>query len=154
MVKKQKENKMKRNEFKLLLEDWKKNFIVESDLPEVSDDELKGDLEGYFDDGSFKGPGLDDLDHPSHMHSPGDEFLDSDMDSADHSFPSEDTIDRDSQQLSYGQYPEDEHLPSAEFDDDFSSVGVDSPDSSTIDDDNIDNLLPEIDEMGDDDYGF
>ena len=132
---------MKRNEFKLLLEDWKRNFIVESGLP--SNDELKDDIEGYFDDGSFEEPGLDDLGHPSHMHSPDDEFLDSDMDSLDHgghSFPS---LDTHSQQ-SFAQYPGDDEFDSAEFDHDYSSIGGDD----------IDDLLPEIDEMGDDDYGF
>ena len=137
---------MKRNEFKLLLEDWKKNFIVESDLPEISNDELESDLEGYFDDGSFEEPGLDDLGHPSHMHS-------SDYDSQELSLGSDDlenpTYSSDSEEHIdgfSGMYPDDPTYTPG----DHSSIG-----DYNLDGENIDNLLPETDLMdNDDDAGF
>jgi len=138
---------MKRNEFKLLLEDWKKNFIVESGLP-PSNDELKDDLEGYFDDGSFEEPGLDDLGHPSHMHS-------SDYDSQGLSLGPNDLEDSDSTYSSdseehidgfSGMYPDDPTYTPG----DYSSMG-----DYNLDGENIDDLLPKSDLMDeDDDDGF
>ena len=135
---------MKRNEFKLLLEDWKKNFIVES-LPEISNDELKNDLE-FFDDGSFEEPGLDDLGHPSHMHSSdydsqGLSLGSDDLENPTYSSDSEEHIDGFS-----GMYPDDPTYTPG----DVSSMG-----DYNLDGENIDNLLPETDLMdGDDDDGF
>ena len=137
---------MKRNEFKLLLEDWKKNFIVESDLPEISNDELESDLEGYFDDGSFEEPGLDDLGHPSHMHSSdydsqGLSLGSDDLENPTYSSDSEEHIDGFS-----GMYPDDPTYTPG----DHSSIG-----DYNLDGENIDNLLPETDLMdNDDDAGF
>ena len=135
---------MKRNEFKLLLEDWKKNFIVES-LPEISNDELKNDLE-FFDDGSFEEPGLDDLGHPSHMHSSdydsqGLSLGSDDLENPTYSSDSEEHIDGFS-----GMYPDDPTYTPG----DVSSMG-----DYNLDGENIDNLLPETDLMdNDDDAGF
>ncbi len=132
---------MKRNEFKLLIENWKKNFITESDLSEISDDELKGDLEDYFDDGSFEEPRLDDLGHPSHIHSSDDKFLDSDIDKDDfestYSSDSEEGINGFS-----GIYDDDPTYSAG----DHSSLGQD--DENTIDISDIENVnLFDLDEF-------
>lgn len=140
---------MKRNEFKLLLEDWKKNFIVENEeneIPVASDEEIARDYFNYFDrDGSLEKPGLDDLGHPSHMHSPDDKFLDSDMNKDDfenkddptHSSDSEEDIEGFS-----GMYPDDPTYSAG----DHSSLGQD--DENTIDISDIENVnLFDLDEF-------
>ena len=148
---------MKRNEFKLLIENWRKNFIVESpedpygvqqplgqdDLDFASDhDEMDQDSVGTMDDMSMSGD-FSDLDRDDMALARGDDHIDY-LDSADdslghggHSLPSFDTHS----QQSFGRYPEDDEFDSAEFDHDYSSIGGDD----------IDDLLPEVDLMDDDD---
>lgn len=120
---------MKRNEFKLLLEDWKKNFIVESGLP-PSNDELKRDLD-YFNDGSFEKPGLDDPRHPSHMHSPDEDLLSMDLDDEgefDHSVPSYDSIGLDyDHDPSFGMYPNDPPTEDYEDSHEFGDMSLPEP---------------------------
>ena len=124
---------MKRNEFKLLIENWRKNFIVESGIPKTSDEEIKQDYFDYFNDGSLEEPGLDDLDHPSHMHSPDYDSLDlEDLENPTYSSDSEEDIDGFS-----GMYPDDPTYTPG----DYSSIGGDD----------IDDLLPQIDENYDQD---
>tara|TARA_B100000927_G_scaffold207107_1_gene168172 strand:- start:1319 stop:1741 length:423 start_codon:yes stop_codon:yes gene_type:complete len=87
---------MKRNEFKLLLEDWKKNFIVENEeneIPVASDKEISQDYFDYFDrDESLKKPRLDDLKHPSHMHSSDDDPRELDLGPKDLEDPSYNSV--------------------------------------------------------------
>ena len=150
---------MKRNEFKLLIENWRKNFIVESpedpygvqqplgqdDLEFAGDyDEMDPDnvetMADMRNDGDFSDLDSDDMSFARDDHS---DYLDTSDDSlhGGHSLPSFDTHS----QQSFGRYPEDDEFDSAEFDHDYSSIGGDD----------IDDLLPESDLMdGDDDYGF
>ena len=136
--------KMKRNEFKLLLEDWKKNFIVESPMsPE--------DVQYFSDDQDM----VDTLDSNT------DNFSDLDQDDqdlalgVDHNhierqphpdgstalyYPGE-TDAQDSDGTSPYYYPGESSMDSEGFDHDYSSIGGDD----------IDNRLPEVDEMVDDD---
>lgn len=111
---------MKRNEFKLLIENWRKNFILESEIPETSDDEIKQDYFDYFNDESLDEPGLGDLDHPSHMHSTDYDSLDlEDLENPEdptYSSDSEEDIDGFS-----GMYPDDPTYTPG----DFSSMGED-----------------------------
>ena len=145
---------MKRNEFKLLLEDWKKNFIVESpeDLYGLDQDDLDfaGDYDGMdsdsvetMDDMSMSGDFSDlDSDDMSFARDGHSDYLDSGIDMGDsiYSSDSEEGINGFS-----GMYDDDPTYSAG----DHSSIGGDDLDSEDIDD-----LLPEIDEMIDDDYGF
>ena len=96
---------MKRNEFKLLLEDWKRNFIVES--PEIGPE----DVDFFADDGEMDQDGIENMDVID---------MDSDLNSEEeiHSIPSFDTHS----QQSLGMYPGDNDLDSAELDYDYSSM--------------------------------
>ena len=148
---------MKRNEFKLLIENWRKNFIVESpedpygvqqplgqdDLDFASDhDEMDQDSVETMDSmsmsGDFSDLDSDDMDMALARDDHSD-YLDSADDSLGHSLPSYDTHS----QQSFAQYPGDDEFDSAEFDHDYSSMGGGELD-------NIDDLL-EIDEMYDED---
>ena len=122
---------MKRNEFKLLLEDWKKNFIVESEIPEVSDEEIAQDYFDYFDkDGSF-----DRMDSESNsLYSSGEIDAMSDN-SGIYSMPSYDT---DSKGKDVVLYPGEESLDSDEIRADYSSIGGHS-DETMLDDDLLSN---------------
>lgn len=128
---------MKRNEFKLLLEDWKRNFIVENEeneIPVASNREIAKDYFDYFNpDESFDEPGLDE---------PG-------LEDPSYSSDSEEDIDGFS-----GMYPDDPTYTPG----DFSSMGNNDLDGEDIDDllpDTDDLMLPESNLMDkDDDYGF
>lgn len=116
---------MKRNEFKLLLEDWKKNFIVESEIPEASPEEIAQDYFDYFDkDGSF-----DRIDSESDsVYSSGEIDAMSDN-SGIYSMPSYDTEDKDEDVV---LYTGEESLDSEELKADYSSIG--DLDSTVFDD--------------------
>jgi len=108
---------MKRNEFKLLLEDWKKNLIVESpdDVPSID----KDDLDYFFSD--EENSAMSDYDYNTPTYS---------SDSEEH-------IDGFS-----GVYDDDPTYTSG----DYSSTG-----DYNLDGERIDDLLPGVDEMHDDD---
>tara|TARA_B100001059_G_scaffold181387_1_gene182341 strand:- start:963 stop:1349 length:387 start_codon:yes stop_codon:yes gene_type:complete len=128
---------MKRNEFKLLIENWRKNFIVESpENPYSVQQTLDQDDLDYFASDYDDDLDQDSVETTDDMHTAID-FSDLDSDDSlghgGHSFASLDTHSQES----YGQYPEDKELDTSELDYDYSSLG--------------DEPLPGV---GNDDQGF
>ena len=142
---------MKRSEFKLLLEDWKKNFIAESpkdpygvQQPLDQDDlDFAGDYDGMDSDSIETMDDMSMLDDDDKDLALGIDHLDSDDDSLkhyDHSLPSSDSeegVDGFS-----GMYASDPTYSSG----DYSSMGQD--DENTIDISDIENVnLLDLDEF-------
>ena len=151
---------MKREEFKLLIENWRKNFIVES--PEHDPHGVQHDI-GSDDYDYFHGDDMSSSHEDEDLLSNLDSLQDLENGEFDHSMPSYDTLNRDDNSFEdRGIYDDDP--PTEDYEDSNEFGHMPMPDANiSYEDDYEDEYDREIDEaideaideeFKDDEYGF